>query len=71
MNKRGWLRDTIKFMFPSKEFRQIINNKIQRINITEFKPNPLPDELKSILLEKYFRDDISNLERMLNKKMNW
>tara|TARA_Y100001968_G_scaffold329792_1_gene379978 strand:- start:538 stop:1422 length:885 start_codon:yes stop_codon:yes gene_type:complete len=71
MNKRGWFRDMIKFMVPSKQFRQIINNKIQRINIKEFKPIPLTDELKSILLEKYFRDDISNLERILNKKMNW
>ena len=61
----------IKSMVPSKQFRQIINNKIQGINIKEFNPVPLTDELKSILLEKYFRDDISNLERILNKKMNW
>ena len=71
MNQRGWFRDMIKFMVPSKQFRQIINDKIQRINIKEFKSIPLTDELKSILLEKYFREDIANLERILNKKMNW
>ena len=53
------------------QLRQIIRNKIQRINITEFKANPLTDEVKSNLLEKYFREDISNLKRIINKKMNW
>ena len=71
MNKRGWLRDIIKFMVPSKQLRQIIHNKMQRINIKEFKAKPLTDELKSSLLEKYFREDICNLERIINKKMNW
>ena len=71
MNKRGWWREVIKFMVPSKQLRQIINNKIQRINIKEFKADPLKDEVKSNLLEKYFREDISNLERIINKKMNW
>ena len=71
MNKRGWFRDIIKFMVPSKQLRQIINNKIQRINITEFKAQQLSEEVKSELLEKYFRKDISHLEKILNKKMNW
>ena len=44
---------------------------MQRINIKEFKAKPLTDELKSSLLEKYFREDICNLERIINKKMNW
>ena len=71
MNKRGWFRDIIKFMVPSKQLRQIINNKIQRINITEFKAQQLSEEVKSELLEKYFSKDITHLEKMLNKKMNW
>ena len=71
MNKRGWWREVIKFMVPSKQLRQIINNKIQRINIKEFKADPLKGEVKSNLLEKYFREDISNLERIINKKTNW
>lgn len=71
MNKIGWWRDVIKFMIPSVQLRQIIRNRIQRINITEFKAQQLSQEVKLHLLEKYFRQDISDLEKTLNKKMNW
>mgnify|MGYP001440287489 CR=1 FL=1 len=71
MNKRGWWRDVIKFMIPSVQLRQIIRNRIQRINITEFKAQQLSQEVRSNLLEKYFRKDIYDLEKTLNKKMNW
>ena len=71
INKRGWWRDVMKLMIPSKKLRQIINNKIQEISIKEFKPEPLDIEVKSYLLEKYFRKDILNFERIINKKMNW
>ena len=71
MKKRGWWRKVIKFMIPSMQLRQIIRNRIQRINITEFNPHQLSREVKFDILEKYFREDISNLERIINKKMNW
>ena len=71
MKKRGWWRKGIKFMIPSMQLRQIIRNRIQRINLTEFKAHQLRGEVKSDVLEKYFREDISNLERIINKKMNW
>ena len=66
-----WWRDVIKFMIPSVQLRQIIRNRIQRINIIEFKAQQLSQELKLNFLEKYFRKDISDLERILNRKMNW
>ena len=71
MNKRGWFREVIKFMVPSKPLRQIINNKIQRMNIKESEFQQLSRELRSDILKNYFREDISNLERIINKKMNW
>ena len=71
MNKKAWWRDIIKFILPYVKLRQIIRNRIQRMNIIEYKPEPLNQELKSELLEIYFRKDIVNLERILNKKMNW
>lgn len=71
IKKRGWWRKVIKFMVPSIQLRQIIRNRIQRINSTEFKYQQLSQEVKSDILEKYFREDISNLERIINKKMNW
>ncbi|MDG1719046.1 MAG: sulfotransferase [Flavobacteriales bacterium] len=71
MNKRGWWRDVIKFMIPFVQLRQIIRNRIHRINIIEFKAQQLSQEVKLNFLEKYFRKDISDLERILNRKMNW
>ena len=68
---RGWLRKVMKFIVPSIQLRQIIRNRIQRANSKEFKFQQLSQELKSDILEKYFREDISNLERIINKKMNW
>ena len=71
MNKRGYWREVIKCMVPSVQLRQIIRNRIQRINITEFKAQQLSEEVKLKLLEKYFRKDISHFEKLINKKMNW
>ena len=70
-NKKTWWRDVIKLMVPNVKLRQIIRNRIQRFNIIEYTPEPLSQVLKSELLEVYFREDISNLERILDKKMNW
>lgn len=71
INKKAWWRDVIKLMLPYVKCRQIIRNRIQRMNIVEYTPESLSQELKSELLEIYFREDISKLERLLNKKMNW
>ena len=71
MKKTGWWRVFFKKIIPSLKTRQIIKNRIQRINIKEFKPQQLSEEIKLDLLERYFRDDISIFERIINKKMNW
>ena len=71
MNKKAWWRDLIKFLLPYVKLRQIIRNRIQTMNIVEYTPESLSQELKSELLETYFRKDILNLEKLLNKKMNW
>jgi len=71
MKKSGWWRVFFKKIIPSLKVRQIIKNRIQRINIKEFNAQPLNQELKSDLLEKYFREDILSFERIINKKMNW
>ena len=71
MKKTGWWRVFFKKIIPSLKIRQIIKNRIQRINIKEFKPQQLSQEIKLNLLERYFREDILNFERIINKKMNW
>ena len=71
MKKKGWWRTIIKWLLPSIQLRQIIRNRVQRLNIKEYKTEKISEELKSKLFSSYFRDNIDKFERLTNKKMNW
>ena len=71
MKKKGWWRTIIKWLLPSIQFRQIIRNRIQRLNIKEYRAEKISEELKSKLFSSYFRNNIDKFERLTNKKMNW
>ena len=71
MKKKGWWRTIIKWLLPSIQFRQIIRNRVQRLNIKEYRAEKISEELKSKLFSSYFRDNIDKFERLTNKKMNW
>lgn len=71
MKKKGWWRTIIKWLLPSIQLRQIIRNRVQRLNIKEYKAEKISEELKSKLFSSYFRDNIDKFERLTNKKMNW
>ena len=71
MKKKGWWRTIIKWLLPSIQFRQIIRNRIQRLNIKEYRAEKISEELKSKLFSSYFRDNIDKFERLTDKKMNW
>tara|TARA_B110000908_G_scaffold170891_1_gene231829 strand:+ start:1366 stop:2244 length:879 start_codon:yes stop_codon:yes gene_type:complete len=71
MKKTGWWRLLIKNMIPSLKIRQIIKNRIQRANITAFNPEKLSDNNKKEIFNLYFKEDVENLELLLNQKMNW
>ena len=71
MKKKGWWRTIIKWLVPSIQLRQIIRNRVQRLNIEEYKAEKISEELKSKLFSSYFRDNIDKFERLTNKKMNW
>ena len=71
MKKKGWWRTIIKWLLPSIQLRQIIRNRVQRLNIKEYKAEKISEELKSKLFSTYFRDNIDKFERLTNKKMNW
>ena len=51
--------------------RQIIKNKIRNFNKQDVNYTPLSSDLKSELFDTYFKEDVSNLENLLNKKMDW
>ena len=71
MKKKGWWRTIIKWLLPSIQFRQIIRNRVQRLNIKEYRAEKISEELKSKLFSSYFRANIDKFERLTNKKMNW
>ena len=71
MKKQGWWRTIIKWFVPSVQLRQIIRNRIQRLNIEEYKAEKLSKELKRQLFYSYFKENIDKFERLTNKKMNW
>jgi hypothetical protein len=71
MKSKSWFRKILKNLIPSIKIRQIIRNKIQRLNNTTFKHPILDANVKMMLYNKYFKEDIKQLERILNKRMNW
>ena len=71
MQKKGWWRQIIKNIFPSLKIRQIIKNRIQRLNITTFTPPKLSNEERKRILNHYFSTDIKAVEGLLGRKMNW
>ena len=71
MQKTGWWRQIIKKIFPSLKIRQIIKNRIQRLNITTFTPPKLSNEERKRILNHYFSTDIKAVEGLLGRKMNW
>ena len=71
MKKKSWYRKIIKYLIPSFTTRQILRNKIHKLNNTSFQPKQLSDDSKFRILDKYFKKDIVKLEIILNKDMNW
>jgi len=71
MKKTGWWRILIKNMIPSLKIRQILKNRIQRLNIVNFTPPKLSEKEKRDLFNLYFKEDVMRLEVLLNRKMNW
>ena len=71
MKKKSWYRKIIKYLIPSFTARQILRNKIHKLNNTSLQPKQLSDDSKFRILDKYFKKDIVKLEIILNKDMNW
>ena len=71
MRRKGWWRETLKALIPSLKVRQIIKNRLQRLNIRSFTPKEIPVKHQKQIFEEYFEDDVIELEDLLNRKMNW
>jgi hypothetical protein len=68
--KENVLRKFVKKIIPYN-IRQVIKNKIRNFNKEDINYAPLNPDLKSELFDMYFKEDVSNLENLLNKKMDW
>jgi len=71
MKKTGWWRVVLKNSIPSLKIRQIIKNRIQRANIKTYSPSKLEEIEKKEIYNTYFKNDVQNLEKLLDKKMSW
>ena len=71
MKKTGFWRIVLKSLIPSLKIRQIIKNRLQRLNTREYTPKALSQTDKKVIFEKYFKQDIKALEKLIGKKMNW
>lgn len=71
MKREGLWRNILKNIIPSLRVRQIIKNNLQRLNITEYTPKDLSPIDKIAIFEKYFKDDVEELEKLIERKMNW
>ena len=68
--KENVLRKFVKKIIPYN-IRQVIKNKIRNFNKEDVNYTPLNSDLKRELFDMYFKEDVSNLENLLNKKMDW
>jgi hypothetical protein len=71
MQKTGWWRILIKNMIPSLKMRQIIKNRLQRVNLNAFTPPQLAEFERQNIFELNFKEDVKKLEILLGRKMNW
>ena len=69
------LRENIFRRFFKKimpyNFRQIIKNKIRNLNKQDTIYTPLNSDVKRGIFSVYFEEDVAQLEKLLNKKMDW
>ena len=70
IKRGGWWRVLLKKMIPSLKIRQIIKNRVQRLNISVFSPPKLSHLDRKKIYNLYFRHDIRNLEGILNRDMS-
>jgi len=71
LKKKGIFRNLLKKIIPSLMLRQILINKIHKLNNKNFTPPFLSIEDKEKIFDKYFAADVIRTENLLNRKMNW
>ena len=68
MMKQGWWIKVLKKMIPFTQVRQIIRNRVIRLNLKEINPPKLKQELKDQLYQKYFAEDNKLFKQLADQK---
>jgi hypothetical protein len=68
MMKQGWWIKVLKKMIPFTQVRQIIRNRVVRLNLKEINPPKLKQELKDQLYQKYFAEDNKLFKQLADQK---
>ena len=71
VNSNGLHKRLARLLFKSKLNRQILVNKLRKLNEKKMVKKDLEAEIKKNLYEKYFHADVLKLESLLEKKLNW
>ena len=71
VNSNGLHKRLARLLFKSKLNRQILINKIRKLNEKKMVKKDIEAEFKKNLYDKYFHADVLKLESLLEKKLNW
>ena len=71
VNSNGLHKRLARLLFKSKLNRQIIVNKLRKLNEKKMVKKDVEAEFKKNLYDKYFHTDVLKLESLLEKKLNW
>lgn len=71
VNSNGLHKRLARLLFRSKLNRQILVNKLRKLNEKKMVKKDVEAEFKKNLYDKYFHADVLKLESLLEKKLNW
>ena len=71
VNSNGLHKRLARLLFKSKLNRQILINKLRKLNEKKMVKKDIEAEFKKNLYDKYFHADVLKLESLLKKKLNW
>jgi len=70
MNNKGPLRDFLKRLIRSRELRSRIKYFLQKVSNKTTENEGLDSQTKERLMQKYFINDVKNLERLLERDLS-
>ena len=71
VNSNGLHKRLARLLIKSKLNRQILVNKLRKLNEKKMVKKDVEAEFKKNLYDKYFHTDVLKLESLLEKKLNW